>query len=272
MLSIQRKISSYNYSSRNGKSIRYIVIHYTGNNTDTALANCTYFCGGNRNASAHYFVDDNSIWQCVEDNNASWHCGDGKGSRGITNANSIGIEQCCTGGVVSVLTEANTIELVKYLMKKYNIPVNKVVRHYDASGKICPNWSANNWDRWKKFKQKLGEQPTPIKDIVGDLLNKNNKNIGDSWVKALQTECNKQKFSSQQIDGIPGPKTLAGCPTLKKGAKGNITKLLQQKLGITADGIFGKNTREAVISFQRKNGLIVDGIVGKNTWKKLLGL
>ncbi|WP_302537772.1 N-acetylmuramoyl-L-alanine amidase [Clostridium saudiense] len=71
----------------------------------------------------------------------------------------------------------------------------------------------------------------------------------DSWVARLQEECNKQGFSNQKVDGIAGPNTLNGCPMLKQGARGNITKLLQEKLGISADGI-----------------------VGPNTWKKLLGL
>lgn len=67
-------------------------------------------------------------------------------------------------------------------------------------------------------------------------------------------------------------------PTLREGAKGNITKLLQEKLvslgyntnGV--DGIFGGGTTNAVRNFQRNRGLSADGIVGKNTWKKLLGL
>ena len=78
MLPINRKISNYNHSSRNGNSIKYIVEHYTGNLGDTAKNNVDYFYGGNRSASAHYFVDDNSIWQSVEDSNAAWSVGDGR--------------------------------------------------------------------------------------------------------------------------------------------------------------------------------------------------
>lgn len=156
MLPIQRKISSYNYSSRNGNNVKYIVIHYTANKGDTAKNNIDYFYGGNRGASAHYFVDDNSIWQSVENYNAAWSVGDGKGTYGITNQNSISIEMCCnTNGIVSDTTEKNTLELVKHLQKKYNISNSNVVRHYDSSGKICPNWSSNNWSRWNAFKNKL---------------------------------------------------------------------------------------------------------------------
>ena len=56
---------SSNYSSRGGSSIKYIVIHYTANNGDTAQNNCSYFSGANRNASAHYFVGDDGIYQSV---------------------------------------------------------------------------------------------------------------------------------------------------------------------------------------------------------------
>ena len=95
---------------------------------------------------------------------------------------------------------------------------------------------------------------------------------GDDWVRRLQQECNNQGFSKQKVDGIAGPATLAGCPVLKNGAKGNITKLLQEKLGISVDGIFGNETKKAVIKYQKNKGLSADGIVGKETWKKLLRL
>lgn len=156
MLSITRKISRYNFSSRNGDYIQYIVLHYTGNTKDTALGNANYFNACDRNASAHYFVDDNSIYQVVEDYNSAWAVGDGKGKYGITNRNSISIEMCTSGAYqISNKTESNAIELVKYLMKKYSIDINHVVRHYDASRKQCPNWSENNWQRWTNFKAKL---------------------------------------------------------------------------------------------------------------------
>ena len=101
---------------------------------------------------------------------------------------------------------------------------------------------------------------------------------GDDWVRRLQQECNNQGFSKQNVDGIAGLATLAGCPTLKKGVSGNITKLLQEKLvklGYSTngvDGIFGSGTYSAVREFQKTRGLSVDGIVGQNTWRKLLNL
>ena len=56
---------------------------------------------------------------------------------------------------------------------------------------------------------------------------------------------------------------------LKLGSRGNEVKVLQEKLNLKADGIFGLLTEEAVKDFQRSNGLEVDGIVGANTLSKL---
>lgn len=103
---------------------------------------------------------------------------------------------------------------------------------------------------------------------------------GQQWIRDLQAECNKQGFSNQKVDGIAGPVTLAGCPTLRKGAKGNITKIMQRRLialGYSvgkygADSSFGSGTLSGVKAFQKAMGLTPDGIVGRNTWRKLLGL
>lgn len=101
---------------------------------------------------------------------------------------------------------------------------------------------------------------------------KQNTTNSNNWVARLQTECNAQGFSNQKVDGIPGKNTLKGCPILKKGTRGNLTKLLQEKLGIKADGIFGNDTKNAVIKYQKQHGLTPDGVVGTNTWKKLLNI
>ena len=135
---------------------------------------------------------------------------------------------------------------------------------YDLIGKTIAESITNN-----KVNAPVVETPVISKPII---------NNTDSWIKRLQQECNKQGFSNQIIDGIAGSNTLNGCPIVKKGARGNITKLLQENLvslgyntnGV--DGIFGSGTDNAIRLFQKSNGLIVDGIVGKNTWRKLLNI
>ncbi|WP_279161120.1 peptidoglycan-binding domain-containing protein [Thomasclavelia cocleata] len=101
------------------------------------------------------------------------------------------------------------------------------------------------------------------------------KPSGDNWVKRLQEELNSQFGAGLVVDGIKGPKTLSACPTVKINARGNVTKLIQERLNsvgfnLTVDGIFGDNTKKAVKVFQKNRGLTVDGIVGANTWEWLL--
>ena len=138
---------------------KYIVLHYVGAQGSTAYDNCDYFAKAYREASAHYFVDDDSIWQCIDDNNSALHVGNTRTE--VNNNNSIGIEMCCMGPnlMVTDATEAKALELTRYLMNKYNIPVSNVRTHHEVTGnsKICPNWSDNNWARWSDFKAKLGD-------------------------------------------------------------------------------------------------------------------
>jgi N-acetylmuramoyl-L-alanine amidase CwlA len=65
-MKINKNITNTNRTVRNGRKIEYIVIHYVGA-VSTAKNNTIYFKDAYRGASAHYFVDDSSIWQCVEE-------------------------------------------------------------------------------------------------------------------------------------------------------------------------------------------------------------
>ncbi|MFB4260529.1 peptidoglycan-binding protein [Shouchella clausii] len=95
-------------------------------------------------------------------------------------------------------------------------------------------------------------------------------------VKILQNELNKQFKAALIVDGVPGPKTYAAVVNVRKGAKGNLTRVLQALLYMAGqnpgpfDGHFGNGTEKAVRAFQRAKGLGVDGVAGKNTWKALL--
>lgn len=125
---------------RKNKSVKYIVIHYTGTDA-SAKNNCIYFGGANRDASADYFIDkDGSIFKfngnCA--NYYSWHCGDGYGAYGITNANSIGIEIVSSGAIFTNAQISALNNLVSAIMEDYGVSKQNVVRHYDASRKHCP--------------------------------------------------------------------------------------------------------------------------------------
>ena len=128
---------AYNRSKRT-QPIKYIVIHDTGNPNkgSNAQSHFNYFNGGNRDSSADFFVDSDGVWQ-VNDYTKyyTWHCGDGKGKYGITNQNSIGVEMCINADGDYEKAFANTIDLAKELMAQLDIPLDRVVRHYDASRK-----------------------------------------------------------------------------------------------------------------------------------------
>lgn len=85
------------------------------------------------------------------------------------------------------------------------------------------------------------------------------------------------KFPKYGADGVWGAEceSVARKAICKKRliyANRNLTKIVQRKVGVTVDGLFGKNTDKAVRNFQRINGLVTDGCVGINTWEKILGV
>lgn len=162
---LYRNITSVN-RDKGGNTKKYIVIHYTGNASDTAKANANYFKSTYRGASAHYFVDTTTVYQVVEDNDCSWAVGRNYGSNNlfgtVTNKNSINVEMCSQNSKIPDATFNNTVELVKSLMKKYSIPASRVVRHWDVCSKSCPGWNgwgANGKDAsiWNKFKTAIGD-------------------------------------------------------------------------------------------------------------------
>ncbi len=165
---------SSNFTKGRKQKIQFIVIHYTANNGDLAKSNCNYFKSANRNASAHYFVDEKEIWQSVEDNNTAWHCGtNGKYYHSkCRNDNAIGIELCSerdSKGMYYFNQETinNAIALTKMLMKKYNIPIENVIRHYDVTRKVCPAPFVNNSIAWNNFKNSLkGDEYMKVKRVV----------------------------------------------------------------------------------------------------------
>lgn len=132
-------------------NIEGIVIHWTAN-TDKradAVANRNYFNSTNTYASAHYIVDDKNIVQCIPDNEVAWHVGDFpklsnlprrkeiKNKKGPNYA-LIGVEMCVNKDGDWVSTYNRSISLVRSLMKKHNLGIDQIYRHYDITGKDCP--------------------------------------------------------------------------------------------------------------------------------------
>lgn len=177
-------------SKKANRKIDYLVIHFTAgaSSSGDAETKARNVFIARKNASADFTVDDDTMMQVNPDpkNYYTWAVGDGKGKYGVTNSNSVSIEICSnlTKGTTAKVpnhegwyfTEAsidNAVELSKMIMKRYNIPLERVIRHYDASRKLCPGiigWNPgtiydsktgtrtdkkSNEDAWKAFKARL---------------------------------------------------------------------------------------------------------------------
>lgn len=169
-----------NYGNkRNMSNVKYLVIHYTGNDGDTALNNCKYFRDNVVKASAHYFVDDNSIYRSVPDDSNAYSVGSKTGYRHkyCRNSNSLSIEICDTrrNGTYDFTTKtiANAVEIAKYLMNKYNIPIENVIRHYDVTGKVCPKPYVESRQSWEAFLSKLSSKPSATKYQINNAVETN---------------------------------------------------------------------------------------------------
>ena len=249
-----------------------IVIHNTAN--DASAANeITYMHKNTNQTSFHFAVDDKEIVQGIELNRNAWHASDGNGKG---NREGIAIEICYSksGGEKWLKAVENAAELTAKLLKDYGWGIDKVTKHADYTNKHCPHRILDEygWDNFLnlvKSKMSVGITPaesTPKSGINTAVL---------EWQKAAMAD--GYKFPKYGADGKWG----AECESVAKAAickqrltytNKNLTKIIQKKVGVTADGLFGLKTKAAVREYQRANRLTADGVVGINTWKKILGV
>lgn len=175
------------------RTIKYLAIHYTAGASSAPgkAFGLKHMWEKARRASADFAVDDGAMVQFNPDcrNYYCWAVGDAKTGKVNTpdgrNANTISIEVCSTlakgssaskpnhqGWYFTAATLDNAVKLAKILMSKYNIPIERVVRHFDISGKLCPGlvgWNDgrlyttngekangyNNSRQWLEFKKRL---------------------------------------------------------------------------------------------------------------------
>lgn len=166
-----KRCRAENCGGKRTSQIAYIVVHYTANYGDTAKNNADYFAREVVKASAHYFVDESAVWQSVPDDYIAWHCGGSlQGSCGHTyygkckNANSLGVEICMLDkqGRLRQGSIDNAAKLVRELMRKYGVPADRVIRHYDVTGKNCPAPMVSDMTLWRKFRNSLKEDDDMI--------------------------------------------------------------------------------------------------------------
>ena len=145
-------------------NIKYIVIHYTSNEGDTAQNNLDYSANVNeKETGAHFFVDKKGkVGKSIAMNRTAWAVGRDyrSGRKGeaayfgkCTNANSVSIELCDMCLKTNWEQMYATRKLVKYIQSK--CPNAKtIIRHWDVNGKDCPvPFIGNGNEKWTEFKR-----------------------------------------------------------------------------------------------------------------------
>ena len=137
--------------------VRNIFVHYTANPGTTAEQNRSYFenlgITGETSASAHFVIGfDGTIIQCIPLDEIGY-------AVKTRNYDSISIE-CCyqsEGGSFTQATYDSLIKLTAWLLKKYDLSPEDVLRHYDEGGKKCPLYFVEHEGAWEDFRQDLAD-------------------------------------------------------------------------------------------------------------------
>ena len=163
-----------NYGGLRTQKVKYIVVHYTAGNGDTARDNGLYFQrNGGLGASAHWFVDEKSALLSVPEEFVAWHCGGAAYTHpDCRNGNSIGVELCSDKDRDGAYyftedTLETAAKLIRELMAKYDVPIENVIRHYDVTGKVCPApFVGSGQADWLAFKEEIAmKRYDKIEDI-----------------------------------------------------------------------------------------------------------
>lgn len=245
---------------RDTLKIKYLIIHYTSNDGDSDEANGNYFARRIVKASAHYFIDDDSVICSVPDDYVAYSVG-GKCQSNhhpmykvITNTNSISIEMCDNhkDGTVHICDEtlANTYALARALMSKYNITIDRVYRHYDVNGKLCPNCNGLLEDAiWQNFKNNIVNSTTGNLGLHPSTPSQAVNPNKDSVVSRGQQHSINFTGHTISTDGICGTKTLANVARCFQVAMNN-----DYGAKLTVDGAFGKNSKATLGKHYVKKG------------------
>jgi N-acetylmuramoyl-L-alanine amidase len=215
-----------------------MVVHETATPNATAENEQKYFAGGagGRQASAHAFIDYDSIVRTIPFNEQAWHAG------ATANHNYIGIELC----------------------------------HFDDEDKFNEVYKRAVWFFADTFVNYLHITTVTTDNLmshaeVSAKWHETNHTDPVSYFKAHGKSVDMFRADVQkEINNMIAPPVVPYCgyllsTKLVKQSDANV-RAVQKALGINADGRFGNQTKAAVIAFQKAHGLTSDGIVGSATW------
>ena len=236
-----RKIYSPNYSEkkRNKSSIKYIIVHYTGMQSE--IESIERLCNPNSKVSSHYLINrKGNILSLVNDLNISWHAGKSCWQKYINlNENSIGIELVNKGHQFGYnnftnIQILNLIKLCKFLIRKYKVKKNNIIGHSDIAplrkkdpGEKFP-WkrlAKNNVGIWHNYKsnflKKYRKKRIMIKNdnniffknlnIIGYRISSKKKGFLSKITKAFQ-----RHFRKELVNGLIDKECLIISKNLSK--------------------------------------------------------
>lgn len=134
------------------RQVNGVVVHYVANPGTSAKDNRNYFEGlkdsGATYASSNYIVGlKGEIIQCVPLDEMAY-CSNER------NEDTVSIE-CChpdETGQFNDNTYQSLVHLIAWLCGRYNLTMDKVIRHYDVTGKNCPKYFVEHEEAWTKFR------------------------------------------------------------------------------------------------------------------------
>ena len=170
------------------------------------------------------------------------HAGQGMW-KGITqgNTNFIGIEAENTG-------LSNDLPWPEVQMQAYRHGVAAILKHIGQGADFCAGH--------KEYALPKGRKTDPTFDMAAFR----------SSVAAIITGAAPALAQIPAIEPASRTGAAAARPTLRRGAAGELVKVVQRKVGVSSDGAFDAQTEAAVRVFQRNHDLVPDGIVGPKSW------
>jgi len=298
---IDKKLEFNGARKKLTKQVQYIVLHHSGASADQTVEQIhAYHLGkGWIGVGYNLLVDKNG--------NMYWGRGIDYVGAHCKGYNEISIGICAIGNMeTDTMTKAQKENIIKLVreVKEYYPSISKIVGHKELEATSCPGKNYPLSEIINAANENIDKNSTEKQSCEEALLKEGD--IGNN-VSAMQSKLVALKYDLGYIDGIFGVKTKAaliayqkakslsetGCldsntyahlnedvaefklPQIKKGSTGEYVKMLERlldkrKYSLEEDGIFGKLTEAAVISFQKKSGLGADGIVGVKTWHALL--